>query len=65
MLELDTLNNRSKELLYLRREMRRIREDKDLRPTERYRQIEDIRENIRYCKQEYDELARNIRKNYL
>lgn len=58
------LDDKKKELNNMVLELRETLSDKYIRPAQVLRKLKDIKENIVHCHDEYNELARNIRRNY-
>lgn len=61
----EELEERKQELAYIKSEIQEITSDRYLKPNEIMCKLRELKGTLKHCQEEYDELARHVRKNYL
>lgn len=59
------LHDKAKELSHIRKELEILKVDFLMRPSRRARKIKELRENLRFCRQEYEMLSKDIALNFI
>lgn len=59
------LEEREKELKHIKAEIKEITSDRYLRPNEIMCKLRELKGTLKHCQEEYDQLAKHVRKNYL
>lgn len=62
---IDEMEDRKHELSMIKKEIHELGRNNNLRPSEKAGLLKELQTTLTYCNEEYNELARNLRKNYL
>ena len=59
------IGNRRSEMQDVRNQIRVVKSDKSIRPDERSKMLRDLKEHFDECSDEYKELCREVRRNFI
>lgn len=59
------LEDKKREISYINQEILELTSDTSRKPSHIMRKLKELQGVVRYCREEYNELAKNVRINYL
>jgi hypothetical protein len=59
------LHDKAKELSHIHKELRVVKEDPYMKPSRKVRKLRELRENLKYCREEYENLSKDILVNFI